>query len=229
MKEDLLIIGGGYAGTQLVSQLKNAFNITLVDENKFHIEQTEIHRYLGSQIDLGELAFPYENFAKKNLIQFVNARVDNIDFENNRAFFDDVSLSYDYVVLATGSKTFFPKQIKGLDLFKKDIKSLNVIKQFKEDFSSLLKSKGSSKNILIAGAGLSGVEIAIELAQKIKSQGLNSNHIKVTIVEQQNTILPGSDEFLIKKTKKVLDELNIECVHGEFITEVQSKKITLSK
>ena len=123
MKKDLLIIGGGYAGTQLVSQLKNTFNITLVDENTFHIEQTEIHRYIGSKISLGELAFPYEKFAKKNLIQFVNARVDNIDFENNRAYFEDTTvLSYDYVVLATGSKTFFPKQ--------KKICFSNVVKTF---------------------------------------------------------------------------------------------------
>ena len=229
MKKDLLIIGGGYAGTQLVSQLKNTFNITLVDENTFHIEQTEIHRYIGSKISLGKLAFPYEKFAKKNLIQFVNARVDNIDFENNRAYFEDTTLlSYDYVVLATGSKTFFPKQIKNLDLFKKDIKSINVIKQFKEDFSTLLTSTFNNKNIVIAGGGLSGVEIAIELAQKVKQSGLSSKDIKVIIVEQQNTILPGSDKFLIQKTKKVLDELDVECVHGQFITEVEMNKIILT-
>jgi len=228
MKKDLLIIGGGYAGTQLVSQLKNTFNITLVDENNFHIEQTEIHRYISGKISLGELAFPYEEFAKKNLIQFVKARVDNIDFENNRVYFEDTTVSYDYVVLATGSKTFFPKQIKNLDLFKKDIKSLNVIKQFREDFSILLTSTFNNKNIVIAGGGLSGVEIAIELAQKVKQSGLTSKDIKVIIVEQQNTILPGSDNFLIQKTKKVLDKLHIECVHGEFITEVEKNRIILS-
>ena len=168
-------------------------------------------------------------FAKKNLIQFVNARVDNIDFENNRAYFEDTTLlSYDYVVLATGSKTFFPKQIKNLDLFKKDIKSINVIKQFKEDFSTLLTSTFNNKNIVIAGGGLSGVEIAIELAQKVKQSGLSSKDIKVIIVEQQNTILPGSDKFLIQKTKKVLDELDVECVHGQFITEVEMNKIILT-
>jgi len=228
MKKDLLIIGGGYAGTQLVSQLKNTFNITLVDENNFHIEQTEIHRYIAGKISLGELAFPYEEFAKKNLIQFVKARVDNIDFENNRVYFEDTTVSYDYVVLATGSKTFFPKQIKNLDLFKKDIKSLKVIKQFKEDFFTLLESPDNNKNIIIAGGGLSGIEIAIELAQKVKQSGLSSQDIKVTIVEQQDTILPGSHNFLIQQTKKVLDELHIECVHGEFITEVEKNKIILS-
>jgi len=228
MKKDLLIVGGGYAGTKLTSELKNVFNITIIDENKDHIEQTEIHRYLSGKIDLSELAFSYEDFSKKNFVRFVNERVDDIDFDNNRVFFGESSLSYDYVVLATGSKTFFPKQIKGLEQFKKDIKSLRIIKEFKEDFFTLIDSRDNNKNIVIAGGGLSGVEIAIELAQKIRSSGLNSSDINVTLVEQQNTILPGADEFLINTTKKVLDELNIQCVHGEFITQVEKNKITLS-
>ena len=228
MKKNLLIIGGGYAGIALIKGLKQSFNITLIDENQFHIHQTEIHKFLSDNIKLEELTFSYEEFAIKNSFNFIQEHVDSIDFEKNKVFCNTKTLDYDYIVLATGSKTFFPKQIKNLDFFKKDIKSLDVIKQFKNDFFNLINSNKVNQNIVIAGGGLSGVEIAIELAEKIKEKNLSAKEIKVTIVEQQKTILPGADDYLINKTKKVLDKFNIECVHGEFITEVCEDKIILS-
>lgn len=228
MKKNLLIVGGGYAGTTLINSLKNYFDITLIDEKLEHIEQTEIHRYIGEQIPLDELIVKYEEYAHKNYIRYINARVENIDFENKEVFYMKSRLSYDYIIIASGSKTFFPKQIKNLDKYKKDIKDINTIKNFKKDFDLLISKRVKNKNILIAGAGLSGVEIAIELAQRIKNNNLSSSDIRITLVEQQATILPGNNEFLINKTKEVLDTLDISCVHGEFITQVEDEKIILS-
>ena len=228
MKKELLIIGGGYAGVTLIHKLNNQFNITLIDENDTHVEQTEIHRYLGGQISLDELTFQYRDLEKNKNLKFIHKKVDKIDFENNLVYMGDKFVKYDYIVVATGSKTFFPKQIKNLDMFMKDIKLLDVIKKFKNDFEELLVSERKNRNIVIAGAGLSGVEIAIELAQRIKEQKLQPNEMKITLVEQQKTILPGNHEYLINKTQQILDSLDVKCVHNEFITEIEEDKIILS-
>lgn len=228
MKKELIIIGGGYAGTTLINKLESKFTITLIDENKYHIEQTEIHRYLGDQILLDDLIFNYENYSKKKDFNYINKTVTKLDFKNNIVFMDNESLKYDYLVISNGSKTFFPKQIKDLDFYKKDIKLLEVIKNFKNDFDSLLKIKNKKINIVIAGAGLSGVEIAIELAQKIKDNNISPNDMKITLVEQQKTILPGNNEFLIHKTKEVLNNFDVTCVHNEFISQIEENKIILS-
>jgi len=227
MKKRLIIIGGGYAGLILVDKLKNYYNITLIDQNEFHIEQTEIHRYLSNKIEKDKLTFSYEDFALKKFIIFIKAKITNIDFKKKEVLYDNEVLEYDSLVIATGSVSFFPKQIKNLGLYKNDIKFFEVIESFKEEFNNLLNSNPKNKNILIAGGGLSGVEISIELAEKIKKLNFKKEEIKITIVEQQPTILPSSNEYLINKTKEVLDNLEIECVHGEFITEVQEDKIIL--
>lgn len=228
MKKELIIIGGGYAGTALINKLQNDFNITLIDENKYHIEQTEIHRYLGNKISLNELTFKYFDYSAKKGFLYVNESVDKIDFENNLVYMNKKNIKYDYLVIANGSKTFFPKQIKNLENYKKDIKLLDVIKNFKNDFDLLLTKKNTKRNILIAGAGLSGVEIAIELAQKIKDNNISQQDMKITLVEQQKTILPGNNNYLINKTKEVLNKLGIVCVHNEFITQIEENKIILS-
>ena len=226
MKKELVVIGGGYGGLKLISKLKNDFHITLIDKNEEHIEQTEIHRYLAGKIDLDELTFLYEEFSHKRGIDFLQAEVSNINFEEKYVSYGENRIKYDHLVVSTGSNTFFPKQIQGLDQYKKDIKSLDVIKKFKSDFDQFLKDSTTKRNIMIAGGGLSGIEIAIELAEKIKNKNLENN-IKVTIVEQQPTILPGSNEYLINKTKEVLANLGVICVHGEFITEVKEDKVVL--
>jgi NADH dehydrogenase len=228
MKKELIIIGGGYAGTTLIHKLKNIFNITLIDENKLHLEQTEIHRYLGDKISLENLTFTYEDFSINSFFRFIHERVSKVDFKNNYIYINNSLIKYDYLVIATGSKTFFPKQIKNLNIHKKDIKLIEVIRNFKDDFNDLLKNSKKNKNIIIAGAGLSGVEIAIELAQKIKENNIKPSEIKITLVEQQKTILPESDNFLINTTKKVLNNFDVECIHNKFITEIQENKIILS-
>ena len=225
-RKKIVIIGGGYAGISLIYRLKKEFNITLIDETKAHVEQTEIHRYLGDKISLDELIYPYNSFINDHLV-FINAHAKLIDFKNNRVLYDDNFVEYDYLIISTGSKTMFPKQIKNIDQCSKDIKNIETIKNFKNEFELLLNSDIISKEIVIAGAGLSGVEIAIELALKAKKDNPSAK-INITIVEKEPNILPGSHKYLIKKTEKALDNLNIKSIHGEFIVAIKENKIVLS-
>ena len=228
MKKNLIIIGGGYAGTALVKNLKNSFNITLLDKNKEHVEQTEIHRYLGGKISLNKFVFSYKSFAKKHSIEFIQTNVKHMNFETKEIFCENETFIYDYLIIATGSKTFFPKQIKNLTTYEEDIKELKTILNFKNNFENLLQPNVQNKNIIIAGAGLSGVEIAIELAQRVKKEKMNKNNIQITLIEQQKTVLPGNNNYLIKKSQSALNALQVNCVHGAFITQIHKNKIVLS-
>ncbi len=48
-KKKLIIIGAGYAGITLIEKLNNNQNldITLINRNKYHLHQTDIHKYIS--------------------------------------------------------------------------------------------------------------------------------------------------------------------------------------
>ncbi|PIE74295.1 MAG: hypothetical protein CSA19_00470, partial [Deltaproteobacteria bacterium] len=140
---------------------------------------------------------------------------------------DEEQLHYDYLVLATGSQTFFPKQIENLERYKLDIKNLEELKLFKTRLEALSTTKEKNKHIVIAGGGLSGAEIAIELAQLIAQKAPEKN-IQIHLVEQQATVLPGLDDFLINETTKILDKWGIKRIHNEHISKVEENTILLA-
>jgi len=229
MKKKLLIIGGGFAGIKLCKELHEEFDIILVDENKYHIDQIQIHRYLSSKIDLEEFTFSFDKFAKLKNIKFINEKICKFDFEKKQVFSKNNTYSYDYLVISNGAKTFFPKQIKNIEKHNLDIKVLEKIKEFKKSFYELIEDKKNEEdknNIVIAGGGLSGVEIAIELAEVIKQREIKN--VQVYIIEQVKEILPNMNIFLQNRTNKALDDFNVKRIHGSFITSIENNSMILS-
>ena len=77
-------------------------------------------------------------------------------------------VEFDYLILAAGTRTFFPSAISGLNNAD-DIKKLHRAMFFKQSFETELFKKirdeakqCATTDIVVVGAGLSGVEIAAE-------------------------------------------------------------------
>ena len=226
----LVIIGGGYAGTTLIKQLKKSGNldITLINETPFHLVQTDIHKYLCGDTPFEEIAFDLETYTKRNNAKFLCSKVNDIDFDNKEVKMDDSTLSYDYLVIATGAKSFFPRQIKNIEEYSQDIKEVDTLKNFKNDFAKLLNEKRSNKNIAIVGGRLSGIEIALEFAQKLKEKNISSDELSISLIEQLPDVLPNMDPYLVSNTSKACDDLGIKRFHGNFVSEVRDNKVFLS-
>ena len=138
------------------------------------------------------------------------------------------AVSYDYLVIATGSVSFFPKQIKNIQEYASDIKDINILKQQREKFLDLLELQKENKNIAIIGGGLSGIEIALEFANTLKEKKIPTTQCQISLIEQLPDILPNMDPFLVNKTREACDECNIKRYHGAFVSEVKDNTIYLS-
>ncbi len=231
MKKKLFIVGGGFAGIKLCAELNKEFDITLIDEAKYHIDQIQIHRYLSSKVELEDFTFSFIKFAKLKNIKFINEKICKFDFEKKQVFSKDKTYSYDYLVISNGAKTFFPSQIKNIEKHNLDIKVLEKIIEFKKSFYKLLdssekKKETEQKNIVIAGGGLSGVEIAVELSEVIKQRKVKN--VQVYIIEQVKEILPNMNIFLQNRTNKALDNFKVKRIHGSFITSLEKNNMILS-
>ncbi|WP_331775223.1 NAD(P)/FAD-dependent oxidoreductase [Sulfurospirillum sp. 1612] len=230
-KKKIIVIGGGYAGISLLHELKghNNLTLTLIDKAPHHLMQTHIHKYLSGYYNRSELLYDYRTYCEKNGIEFIQDEVTHIAF-NEQFIQTKNSQRYDYdvVVIATGSCSFFPSQIKNVTQFTKDIKAIEHLDFYRKAFLDLLHSEPKNRHIVVVGGGVSGLQIACEYAHTIQSHDLTPQNIDVTLVEGLDTILPNMDPFLIEKSRLRCEQLGIKIITKRFASELDENKIILS-
>lgn len=231
IKKKLLVIGAGYAGITVVNKLNKNKNleITLINKSMYHLHQTDIHKYISGKIAFNEIAFDLNEYSKNKKINLIVSNVKDVLFNEKEVLLEnDEKIKYDYLVIATGSKSFFPKQIKNIEEYAQDLKDIEVLNKNRADFLDLIDENREDKNIAIIGGGLSGVEIALEFAQVLKKRKIDEKECQISLIEQFPEILPNMNPFLVQETQKACDDLNIKRYHGAFVNEVKNKTIYLS-
>ncbi len=235
----VIVIGGGYGGLRAVENLAgiDGIQVTLIDKHPYHYLQTEAYSYIAGRFNLHDIIIDLKNwcFGFKRGVEFIHDEVTLVDFENKRIHLSDTKLHYDYVVLAIGAETNFFSFIEGLRENSFGVKKLQRAFNFRTEFEKLLYNKVESPfehnelNLAIGGAGLSGVEIAAEMADVIKkhtkSIGESTREIKIHLIDASSTILPGMSDYIIQNTHKRLEDLGINIMTDSFIEKVDSSSI----
>ena len=161
----IVILGGSYAGISTAHRiLKQAekigpLRVTLVSPNThFYWSMASPRGVVPGQIADEKLFQPIANgFSKYSAaqFQFILAKAERLDVEAKIVGISTgETLEYDYLIAATGSRTRAHTPFKGLGSTKETRDALH-------DFQSEVKE---AKTIVIAGAGVTGVEAAGELA-----------------------------------------------------------------
>ena len=231
LKKRVIIIGGGYAGVSLLHKLKNEVNLelTLIDKSQSHLLQTHLHKYISGHYSKEDITFNHEKYCKENSIEFICEEISSINYKKNYVISrENILHHYDYLVIATGSVSIFPSQIENVIEYTKDIKSIDNLDYYRSKFQRLMDSEPKNRSIVVVGGGVSGLQIACEMAYTIKSKGLNKDNIEVTLVEGMDTILPGMDSFLIEKSRQRCEELGINVITNLFASKILEDKIILS-
>jgi len=191
MSKKVIIIGNGIAGITCARHIRKHinFDITVISsESKYFYSRTALmYIYMGHMKQ--EHTKPYEDFFwEKNRINLLQAHVQQISSaENNVQLSDGTKLDYDFLVIATGSKSNkfgWPGQdlqgVQGLY----NLQDLQTMEQHTKDI----------KHALVVGGGLIGIE-TVEM--------LLSRNIKVSFLIREksfwDTILPKEESEMINK------------------------------
>lgn len=236
------IIGAGYGGLRAAEHLvKNKeLSLYLFDENSYHYLQTEAYGYIAGRFDLHDVALDLKNWCHgfERPVKFIQEKVVFINSKEQKVQTPLGDYPYDYIIIATGARTNFFSFIEGLDRYGLGVKKLFRTHRFRTSFEQLLYQKleepvvqGQKLNLAIGGAGLSGVEIAAEMANVIKkhtkSIGESAKEIQIYLIDASDTILPGMSPYIIKQTKGRLEELGVKIMTGAFIEKVDKSNIYL--
>jgi NADPH-dependent 2,4-dienoyl-CoA reductase/sulfur reductase-like enzyme len=189
----VVIIGNGIAGITCARQLRkldDTVKITVISgESKYFFSRTAL-----MYVFMGHMKFehtqPYENwFWEKNRIELKEAWVKSIDFTAKNLFFQSgENMSYDELVIATGSK---PNKFgwPGEDL--QGVQGLYS----KQDLELMEENTNEGvKRAVIVGGGLIGIEMAEMLAYK---------KIPVTFLVRESgfwdNVLPKEESELVSR------------------------------
>ncbi len=238
----VLIIGGGYGGLRAIETLAKDDNIdiTLIDKNPYHYLQTEAYGYIAGKFDIHDIAIDLKSWCAgfKN-VKYIQQEIKDIDTKNRSIKINDKEEFYHYIILAVGARTNFFSFIDGLREHSYGVKDLNRTFDFRKEFESIIYKKlkdtdstnTDTLNIAIGGAGLSGVEVAAEMAHTINSYsktiGQNAKKIKIYLIDASATILPGSSDYIINNTYTRLEKLGVNILTNAFISKVEKSKIFL--
>lgn len=242
-KNRIIVIGGGYAGLRIVEKLaKNSQNkIILFDKNPYHFMQTDVYDLIANEEDFAQVTVDLFTFCSgfDDNVTFLKQEVGSVDFKNKKVITSLQRHEYDYLVIAVGSRTKFISSVKGLDTYAHGVKALHKAMFFKQKFEMSLFTKvqesGTSCtpiNIVVAGAGLSGVEIAAQMASFSRDFYRKNNFIcrklNIVLINSREHVLPGLHKKLFDKTEKRLKELGVIIKNQTKVSEVKQESVTLS-
>ncbi|DAB41099.1 MAG TPA: pyridine nucleotide-disulfide oxidoreductase [Sulfurovum sp. UBA12169] len=239
MNKKVVVIGGGYGGLRAVEFLAKHkdIDITLIDKHPYHYLQTEAYGYIAGRFDMHDIVIDLQEwcdgFRKK--VNFICEKAMSADFDAQCVQTCNSTIPYDYLVIATGAKTNFFSFIQGLREHSYGVKDLHRTYNFRVEFENLIYKKLQDRksheeiNLAIGGAGLSGVEVAAEMANTIemykKTIGSRVKTIKIYLIDASETILPGMSDFLIRNTQKRLESLGVNILVNTFIERVDETHI----
>jgi NADH dehydrogenase len=224
IQKPIVIVGAGFAGMTFALNLKNlnpALPILVVDSESNFIFKPLMYEVLSQEIRSWEATPKFANIFSDAGITFLKNCLTKISFkENILEFSDELKLSYQYLVICTGSipNSFL---IKGVDencYFFNDFRDLNKLESF------LKKSCKTSlrKKLFIVGGGPSGIELACKIEDLFVEQ------FEINVIEKSNEILNRNKIFNREQAEKALEKRKINILLNSTVQEVSETKIIIS-
>lgn len=240
----VVVVGGGFGGINLVKKLwKNPqFLVTMVDPDNYHFFPPLLYQVATAFIEPSNISYPFRRmFEGKSNMRFHYGSLTRINAGENIIETTNGTLEYDYLVLAIGTETNFfgMENVKKNSLPMKTIDdAINLRNHLllnleKASITNDPKEKQSLLNIVIAGGGPSGVEIAGMLAEMGRTiirkeyPEIHRGISKIHLIDASPTLLGPMSKTAQKSSKKVLSNLGVQItlntivkdyVDGEVVT-----------
>lgn len=206
-----VVLGSSAAGVNGVRELrrldKNS-EIVLISKDKAIYSRCILHQYLSGERNMEQLCFAEQDFEQLYKVNWMKGRscVGLKPREKLVLLEDGEEVSYDKLLIATGSHTFVPP-VKNLKEAKNVVGFRNI-----EDMEVLKEVARKAKNIIVMGAGLVGMDCAV---------GFLELGVKVTMVEMAGWLLSKQlDERAAKTYQDAFEKRGIRQYYGVGISEV---------
>jgi len=240
----VVVVGGGFAGLQLVHSLKGApVKITLVDRRNHHLFQPLLYQVATTVLATSEIAWPIRRlYRNRPDVTTLLDEVLGVDRASRTVQLKSGEvLEYDTLVLATGARhAYFGRDdwesvAPGLKTLE-DATTLRrrILLAFERaELTNRTSELDAQLTFAIIGAGPTGVEMAgmiAELAHLVlpkEFRKIDTKRTRVLLVEAGPRVLPAFSEDLSAYAKSALEKLGVEVLTGKPVTAITEEGVTI--
>ena len=157
----VVVIGGGYAGTLAANhlRLRADVGITLVNPRPTFVERLRLHQFAAGT---GDATVDYGTLLGEG-VQLVVDSATRIDTASRTVqLASGGELDYDYVIHAVGSTGMTPAAVPGAAEFAYPVAELEQAQRLR----AAVHEMDPDAPVTVVGAGLTGIEMAAELAEQ---------------------------------------------------------------
>jgi NADH dehydrogenase len=239
----VVIIGGGFAGLHLAQKLnKSHYSVTLIDKQNHHQFQPLFYQVASSAIEPSNISFPYRKiFQKSKNFDYILGEVIQINSNKNTIETSVGEIAYNQLIIATGCDTnyFGNEKLKQYSLPMKTTQEAIKIRN-----SILLNfelyrfysddEKEAALNIVVVGAGPTGVELSGAFAEMKKKvlpldyPNIDFSKLKIILIEGSPNTLNNFSEISKISSLKYLQELGVEVKTSVVLSDYDGKTVTLN-
>jgi NADH dehydrogenase len=242
-RQRVVILGGGFGGLSAARKLKNApVDVTLIDRCNYHLFQPLLYQVATGSLSPANISGPLRQVLKhnKNTTVLLGEAID-IDPANHQVILSDGGISYDTLIVATGSS----HQYFGHHDWEKFAPGLKTIEDATDMRARILLAFEAAERetdpeklkewmtFVIVGAGPTGAELAGALGEiandtlKHDFRRINPTEAQIILVEGTDRVLPSYPPKLSEAARKMLERLKVTVRTGAMVTDVKAHSVTI--
>lgn len=237
-KKHAIVVGAGFGGLAVARKLANQPDllVTVIDRHNHHLFQPLLYQVAIAGLEAPQIAEPVRSI----LSHYPNERfrmgvVQHVDLERRQIQVDDRRLRYDYLVIATGSRTA-QLGVPGVDEYAYEMKQLTQAMRIRDQVLSACEAAVRTRDrdqrrkllsFIIVGGGPTGIELAgalAELRRKVVPHDypeLDVEDFQVIVVESSPHPLASLPEDLqLYAERTLIDSLGVQIHSNSRVSEV---------
>jgi NADH dehydrogenase len=241
----VVILGGGFAGLACARALRAApVRITLVDRSNFHLFQPLLYQVATASLSPADIAMPIRTILRhQENAEVWMGEVEGIDVAGREVRLRDGTLSYDYLVVATGAKHAYFGHDEWAPLapgLKTVDDAVEIRRRFLLAFEAAEREADpeARRRLLtfaIVGAGPTGVELAgamAEIAREVMPRdfrSIDTTTTRILLLEGGQRVLSAYPPELSASARAQLEKLGVEVRTEAQVTRIEPGKVWIGE
>lgn len=233
------VFGGGYAGVTLTRALERRLDddvdLVLVDDTGEHLVQHELHRAVRIPSITDEIVIDLKTVTDRARICV--DEVESIDADAGYASLANGSIEYDVGAVCLGAETNY-HDIPGVETHGLPLKRVEHATDVRDSFLGTLdRAEGVTRDdagsadrphAIVGGAGLSGIQVAGELAALASERGFDGGtDLRISLLEQEDRVAPRFPENFQTAVREQLEARGIDVLTGRRVAGATGSTVEL--